>query len=146
MREIYHLRFPGKLLFITILSFFFSLKLFANWNISGSMLHLFFAIFILLIFLLLSKPLIIWQRVEIEDGYIIIFKRFFKPIKIKISESLYQIVINGEAIRSFRFRYSKNYYVQVSPIVYKNGNEMSKTVTNYMDKHKIVVEVVGSKV
>jgi hypothetical protein len=98
-----------------------------------------------LIFIACSKPLIEWKRIEIENGYIIIFKRFFKPLKIKISESLYQVIIKDENIRSFRFRYGK-YYTQVSPIIYENGDEMTKTVTDYMNKHKISVEVITQRI
>jgi hypothetical protein len=145
MKEIYHPYFLRKLILITITSGFFSLKLFSSWGSSGSLVHLFFAISLLLIFIACSKPLIEWKRIEIENGYIIIFKRFFKPLKIKISESLYQVIIKDENIRSFRFRYGK-YYTQVSPIIYENGDEMTKTVTDYMNKHKISVEVVTQRI
>jgi len=124
---------------------FFSLKLFSIWRSSGSLVHLSFAILFLLVFIACSKPLIEWKRIEIENGCIVIFKRFFKPLKIKISESLYQVVIKGENIRSFRFRYGK-YYTQVSPIIYKNGDEMTKTVTGYMSKNKMSVEVVTARI
>ena len=145
MKEIYHPHFPGKLILIIITSWFFSLKLFSSWESSGSFVHLFFAILLLSVFIACSKPLIEWKRVEIENGYIIIFKRFFKPLKIKISESLYQVVIKDEIIRSFRFKYGK-YYTQVSPIIYRNGDEMTKTVTDYMNKHKISVEFVTRRI
>ena len=145
MKEIYHPNFPGKLILITITSCFFSLKLFSSWESSGSLVHQFFAILFLLVFIACCKPLIEWKRVEIENGYIIIIKRFHKPLKIKISESLYQVIIKDENIRSFRFRYGK-YCTQVSPIIYKNGDEMTKTVTDYMNKHKISVDVVTQRI
>jgi len=147
MKEIYHPTFPGKLILIMITSWLFSLKLFPIWQSSGSFAHLFFATLFLLVFIACSKPLIEWKRIEIENGYIVIYKRFFKPLKIKISESLYQVVIKGENVRSFRFRYGK-YYTQVSPIIYKNGDEMTKTVTGYMikNKNKMSVEVVTERI
>ena len=145
MKEIYHPKFPGKLILITITSCFFSLKLFSSWGSSGSLVHQFFTILFLVVFIACCKPLIEWERVEIENGYIIIFKRFYKPLKIKISESLYQVNIKDENIRSFRFRYGK-YYTQVSPIIYKNGDEMTKTVTDYMNKHKISVDLVTQRI
>ena len=106
------------------------------------MIHFFFASLLLLIFIICSKPLIEWKRIEIENGYIIIFKKFFKPLKIKISESLYQIIVNDKNIRSFRFRQGK-YYTQISPVIYKNGDEMIKTVIDCIKKDKLNVEIVN---
>ena len=103
MKEIYHQHFPLKLFIIAIMSFFFSLILFSLWGSSESLVHLFLANLFLLIFIVCSKPLIEWRRIEIENGYIIIFKRFFRPLKIKISESLYQVVMHDDNIRSFVF-------------------------------------------
>jgi len=104
-------------------------------------MHLVFAILFLLVFIACSKPLIEWKRIEIENGYITIFKRFFKPLKIKISESLYQIVIQDDKIRSFRFKYGE-YQTQISPVVYKNGNEMTETIVDFIKKHEIIVDAV----
>ncbi len=144
MKKIYHPYFPAKLILITITSLFFSLKFFHSWKISDSLAHLILAILLLLIFIACSKPLIEWKRIEIKNGYIIIFIRFFKPLKIKISESLYQVVKINQTVRSFRFRYGSN-YTQVSPIIYKDGDEMTKIITKYMDEHKISVEVIQKK-
>ena len=141
MNEIYQQRFPKKLILIAITSFIISLKLFSMWGNSDSLIHLFFANLFLLIFIVCLKPLVEWRRIEIENGYIIIFKRFFKPLKIKISESLYQVVMYDKNILSFRFRYGK-YYTQVSPTIYKNGDSLTKTLTDYMDTHKLRIEIV----
>lgn len=47
---------------------------------------------------------------------------FFKPIKVNISKSLYQVVVRDEEIQSFRFRVGEN-RTQVSPLVYKDGDK-----------------------
>jgi len=49
--------------------------------------------------------------------------------------------MNDKIIRSFHFRGGK-YEVQVSPIIYKNEYQMAKTVTDYIKKHKIIVNIV----
>jgi len=141
MKKIYHPHFPGTIILIAIISWFISLQLFFSWKSLGSLMHLVFAILFLLVFIACSKPLIEWKRIEIENGYITIFKRFFKPLKIKISESLYQIVIQDDKIRSFRFKYGE-YQTQISPVVYKNGDEMTETIVDFIKKHKIIVDAV----
>ena len=142
MKEIYYQKFPWTLIIIAITSCIFSLKLFSISGSSDSLVHLFLANLFLLICIACSKPLIEWRRIEIESGYIIIFKRFFRPLKINIAESLYQIVMRDENIRSFRFRYGR-YYTQVSPMIYQNGDKMAKTLTDYLSKHNIRIEVVA---
>ena len=141
MNEIYQQRFPKKLILIVITSFIVSLKLFSMWGNSDSLIHLFFANLFLLIVIVCLKPLVEWRRIEIENGYIVIFKRFFKPLKIEISESLYQVVMYDKNILSFRFRYGK-YYTQVSPAIYQNGDRLTKTLTDYMDTHKLRIEIL----
>ena len=126
MNEIYQQRFPKKLILIVITSFIVSLKLFSMWGNSDSLIHLFFANLFLLFVIVCLKPLVEWIRIEIENGYIVIFKRFFKPLKIEISESLYQVVMYDKNILSFHFRYGK-YYTQVSPTIYQNGDRLTKT-------------------
>lgn len=145
MKEIYHPHFPGTIVLMMITSCLLSLKSFSSWESSGSFLYLFFAILLLLVFIICSKPLLEWKKIEIENGYIIIFKRFFKPLEIKISESLYQVVLIDKTICSFRFRYGK-YYTQISPSIYKNGDKLTKTITDHMEKHKIIVEVVTQRI
>jgi hypothetical protein len=145
MKEIYYQCFPGKLIFFTITTCFLSWGLFSIWKNSGSWLYLIFANLLLLVSIICTKPLIEWRRIEIENGHIIIFKRFFKPLKINISDSLYEVVIKDKDIRSFRFRCG-NYFTQVSPILYKNGDEMAKTILDYIDKYKINVEVVTARI
>ncbi len=106
---------------------------------------LIFADLFLLFSIICTKPLIEWRRIEIENGYIVIFKRFYNSLKINILESVHEVVIKDKDIRSFRFRYGNN-YIQVSPVIYKNGDEMAKTIIDYIDKYNIVVEVVTPRI
>lgn len=135
MKEIYHPYFPGTIVLIAIASCLFSLKFFSIWESSGSFVYQFFAILLLLVFVICSKPLIEWKRIEIKNGYIVIYKRFFKPLEIEISESLYQVVLKDKAIRSFCFRYGK-YYTQISPAIYKNGENLTETITAHIKNIK----------
>ncbi len=142
MKKTYHPKFPMTIFLVMITSWFFSLKLFSNWKISGSTIYLVFAIFFLLVFMIFSKPLLEWKRIEIENGYISVFKRFYKPLRINIAESLYQVVVMDDYIRSFHFKCGKYYRTQISPVIYKNGDEMTKTLSNYILKHNIDVDVI----
>jgi hypothetical protein len=51
-------------------------------------------------------------------------------------------VLKNEDIRSFRFRVN-NKNIQISPVTYKEGTEMTKKSVAYMKKRKIVVEFVS---
>ena len=142
MKKVYDLYIPNKFIFIMITSLLISLKLFSSWSNSRSSIYMIFAIFFLLIFTIGLKPIIILKRIEIENGYLSIVKRFYKPLKINIAESLYQVVITDNIILYFRFRRGEYHHVQISPAIYKNGDEMTKTLSEYIKKHNIDVDVV----
>ena len=137
---------PRQMLTVMIIisiSCFLSIWLISIWQASGNWVVLPAVIFFAIIFLVFARPLIEWRKIVIEDGCIIVFKRFCNPLKFNISDSLYQIVLKDEDIRSFRFRVN-NKYVQISPVGYKKGTEMTEEITSYMKKHKITVEVVSN--
>ncbi|MCD4819606.1 MAG: hypothetical protein K8S23_13035 [Candidatus Cloacimonetes bacterium] len=141
MKKIYKQHFPVMAIIIAILSYFLFFKFSISWKSSGSTFHFLFAILSLLVIIVFSKPLIECRRVGIEDGYIIIYRRFFKNIRLKISESLYQIVIKDEIIQHFRFRNGKAYF-QISPSIFKNGDEMIENIKDCMKRNKITVEII----
>lgn len=60
---------------------------------------------------------------------------------MNISDSLYQIVADNDNIRSYRFQHGK-YSVQISPIIYKNGQKLSGKIVDHMKRKKLIVEVV----
>jgi hypothetical protein len=114
---------------------------FVKYSETGSILYMILTTIFLLIFIIFVKPVIIWRSIEIDGDFITVHKFFCKPIKMNISDSLYQVVANKEGIRSYRFRYGK-YYVQISPTVYRNGQELSERIIDHMKRKKLVVEVV----
>ena len=144
MQKTYHPHPPQMfiVMLIILISCFLSIWLISKWQASGSWVVLLQLIFFVIIFLASSRPLIEWRKIVIEDGWIIISKRFCNPFKFNISDSLYQIVLKDEDIRSFRFRIN-NKYVQISPGGYNKGTEMTKEIISYMKKHKMTVEVVS---
>jgi len=105
------------------------------------LVHLLLENFFLLVSIACSKPLVEWRRIEIDDERIVIYKRFFRPLVIDISDSLYQVIMRNEDIRSFRFRYGE-YYTQVSPMIYRNGNGLSMKLKDHIRKHELCIEVV----
>ena len=138
---------PQKMLIVMIIisiSCFLSIWLISKWQASGNWVILSPTIFLVIIFLACSRPLIEWRKIAIKDGCIIIFKRFYNPLKFNISDSLYQIVLKDEDIRSFRFRVN-NKIVQISPGAYKKGTEMTEQIISYMKKRKMTVEVVSTE-
>ena len=138
--EVYHQSIPLVVAIVAIASGAASYVYYSNYSETGSVAHLVLANIFLLVTIILSKPVIEWRRIKIDNEFITIFKMFFKPIKINISESLYQIVMDKDDIRSFRFRVGK-YYTQVSPAIYKNGNRLSKRLKDHIAQNKLFVKV-----
>lgn len=144
MQKTYYPHQPNIWFLIIMISIscFLSVWLFSKWQASGNWLFLPPVVFFVIIFIAIAKPLIEWRQIAIEDGCITVSKRFCKPSKFDISDSLYQIVLKNEDIRSFRFRVN-NKNIQISPVTYKEGTEMTEKIVAYMKKHKIIAEVVS---
>ncbi len=141
VKEIYHQKFPWILIIIALVVSITSFKYYSNYGVSSSLIDLVLANVSLFVAIMCSKPLVEWRRIEIDNEHIIIFKRFFKPLVINITESLYQVIIYNEDIHSFRFRYGK-YYTQVSPIIYRNGNKLSKILERHIENHNLRIDIV----
>jgi hypothetical protein len=92
--------------------------------------------------MIFCKPLIEWKRIEIDNGYLVVFKRFYKPLRVNIVESLYQIIVKDEYIHAFRLRCGEYHHTKITPAIYKNGDEMAKTLSEYILEHKIIVDVM----
>ena len=138
--EIFHQSIPWVVLVIIFASGFASYAFYSNYSESDSVAHLVWANIFLLVTIIFLKPIVEWRRIAIDDESITIFKMFLKPIKLDISESLYQVVMNKEDIRSFRFRVG-TYYTQVSPAIYRNGNRLSKRLYNHITQNRLNVEI-----
>lgn len=139
--NVYHQRFPLHIYLILIASMYAIYSFYTKYSQTDSIYYMILTSLFLLIFIIFIKPVITWRSIEIDDSFITVHKLFCKPIKMKISDSLYQVVYNNDDIRSYRFRHGK-YYVQISPIIYRNGQELSKIIIDHMKRKKLVVEVV----
>ncbi len=141
MEKIYYQLFSGRIVFTSILSGFFGIMLLFYWKNTGSVSYLFFAILPLLVFIVFARPVIESRRIGIENEYIIIYKRFLKPLRLNISESLFQIVIKDEIIQHFRFR-NGIFDIQISPSIFKDGDEMIKAIETCLKRDKKNVEII----
>ena len=142
MKEIYHQKVPWMVVVIIMVSSIACYKFYVNYWNSNSLVDLVLANFFLLITVICMKPIIEWRRIEIDDEYIIIYKSFFKPLRINISESLYQVKIHNQDTHSFRFRCGE-YYTQVSPVVYRNGLILSNRLTDHIKRHNLNIDFVS---
>jgi hypothetical protein len=140
--EVYHQSIPFVVVIVTIASVVASYVNYSNYSETGSAFHLILANVFLLVAIIFLKPVIEWRRVAIDDDCLTIYKLFFKPIRINISQSLYQVTMNNDDIRSYRFRAGKH-YTQISPEIYKNGNRLSKRLKDHIAQKKLIVEVMN---
>ena len=110
---------------------------------TGSWYYLLLAAVPLVIFIGCAKPLLENRSITIRDGTIIIHQRFCKPLKLKLSKDLYQIVIKDDNVRSFRFQ-SGHKNIQFSLMAYRDGNELSESILEQIKQEGIVVEMVSA--
>jgi len=108
-------------------------------QLSDSMVDLMLANAFLLVAIVFGKPISECRRIEIDNECITIYKLFFRPLRINISQSLYQVVMNKSEIRPYRFRLG-NQYTQVSPKVYKNRQGLSKRLKKHISRHRLFIE------
>ena len=139
--EVFQQSIPLTAMIITISSGLACYVFYSSYSETGSLTQLSLANLFLLVTIILLKPITEWRSIKIDHEFITIFKLFYKPIKINISESLFQVVIQQGEIRSFRFKEGEN-YTQISPIIYKNGNRLSKRLKDHITRNKLVIEVV----
>ncbi|MEA1973446.1 MAG: hypothetical protein U9N34_09165 [Candidatus Cloacimonadota bacterium] len=109
---------------------------------SGSWFYLLLAVIPLLIFIACARPLFENRRITVGEGTVTIHDRFCKPKEMKITD-LYQIVMKDDTVRSFRFRCGRK-HVQISPMAYQDGDELSEAILERIKEKKIIVEVIGA--
>jgi hypothetical protein len=100
--EVYHQSIPLVVTIAATASVLSSYFYFSSYGETGSVAHLVLANIFLLVTIIFLKPFIEWRRIAINNGVIMIYKLFFKPIRINISESLYQVVMKNGDMRSYR--------------------------------------------
>jgi hypothetical protein len=142
MKEIYHQKIPWVVVAIIIMSTITCYKFYVDYWSSSSLIDLVMANIFLLVTIVCIKPIIEWRRIEIDDEDIVIYKSFYKPLRISISESLYQVVTHNKDTRSFRFKHGE-LYAQISPAVYRNAMDLSNRLTDHIKKHNLHIDIVS---
>jgi uncharacterized membrane protein YhiD involved in acid resistance len=135
---------PRKMIGVIIVMFIslvIAVWLILKWQSYENAIALIASILFALIFLACVRPVIEWRRIRIEDGHVVLQKRFSKPLRFKISDSIYKVVLKGDRVRSFRFR-TNNRYVQISPLAYTDEKELAEKILYHINKSKVAVEVV----
>ncbi|MCJ7602815.1 MAG: hypothetical protein MUO63_15125 [Desulfobulbaceae bacterium] len=126
-----------------IVSCLVSIQLLTAWRESGTWYFPFLAVFSIVVLIACARPLIENRKITVGEGYVVILQRFCKPVRLDISENLFQIVVKDDAIRSLRFKSGKK-FIQISPMGYKDGNEISEKILSDLKKNRIVVEMISS--
>jgi len=142
-KNVYRQSIPLVVLIVAISSTIATYVFYTNYSESGSIVQLILANIFLLITIILLNPIVEWRRIEIDSDFITIHKLFFKPIRINISQSLYQVVMNNGDILSYRFRVGSNNYTQISPQVYANGQELSDRLKSHIARNNLIIDVVN---
>jgi len=142
MKEIYHQKVPWVIVVMLISSSIACYRLYVSYWNSNAFVHFILANFFLLVTIVFMKPIITWRRIEIDDDDIVLFMNFYKPKRFDISESLFQVVIHTQDVYSFRFKHGV-YYTQISPMIYRNGINLSKRLTDHIKKHDLQVNILS---
>ncbi|BBO85784.1 hypothetical protein DSCO28_63500 [Desulfosarcina ovata subsp. sediminis] len=87
-----------------------------------------------------SYPFIIWRTIIVDDGFITIYKRFYKPIRINIKKSIEQIYIEKNNMDLIVFKIHGN-YIHISPRNYTRGDELSKYIAAYVKKKSVYINI-----
>lgn len=126
---------------VSTLSFFLTIYFFKNWQDSGTFIYLFICCLALLVCVFFINPVLLNQKVRIENDQIVISYRIKRTLNLKISESLYEIVMRSNNQMSFRFKTGK-YRAQISPVSYHNGDELLEHLIGVIKNKKLIVNVV----
>ena len=126
---------------VLLMSFFLTVSFFIAWRIYDSPWCLWIFLVTVFISIAFLRPVISKRRLCIEKGNITFLHRIGSPLTVNIAESLYEVVVRGDEIRSFRFKAEKR-RIQVSPEGYKDGDNLLKEIKDVIRKNKITVRVI----
>ncbi len=139
MKKIYYPKNPFFVAYLMILFACCGFTLLSKWNSSGSFIALLLALMFWALVIIFSKPLLEYTRVEIDDDKLRVYKNFHKTKEVYIPDSLYQV--DGDITPVFRFHYGNNFF-QISPLLYRDGDELNEVLMKCIKKHKIIVDMV----
>jgi hypothetical protein len=128
---------------ISTVFIFFGLTIFSSiaWFRSESPWYLWLFLVSIFVFMALLRPVIEKRKVCIRNGNIIVLHRIGKPLNVNIAKCLYEIVVEGEDIKNFRFRTERR-RIQVSPQGYIDGDELMKEIKDVIKREKITARIV----
>lgn len=114
---------------------------FIAWFRADSPWYLWFFLVSIFIFVAFLRPVIEKRKVYIRNGNIIVLHRIGKPLTVNIAKCLYEIVVEGEDIKNFRFRTERR-RIQVSPQGYVDGDELMTEIKDVIKREKITARIV----
>ena len=110
------------------------------WSTRGSWIYLAIAFILFITTIGYGQNLLFLQHVVIgEDKTITIRYWFGKGYTEEISKALYEILTKDAKIRSYRFNIQGNLY-QVSPFVYKDGDDLVSILASFTKNKNINVK------
>ncbi|MDM8517765.1 hypothetical protein QUF76_16335 [Desulfobacterales bacterium HSG16] len=141
MKQKYYPKVPPFILVSLVGSFTLSATMYHWWKASESLIVLLLAIVFLGFFMLCLNPIIIWRTVVIEKDSLTVFRRFYKPLIVNITDSIYQIYLKNNKVRLFLFKIGEG-YLHVAPENYTKSNELTEQIMAYTKKQHRSVGVI----
>ena len=141
MKQIHTTKPPVFVIIGLIVSFALCVEMYLWWRDSETWVALLFGFFFFLIFMVFANPLIAWRTITVEDKMLTIFKRFYRPVKVNISDSLFQINMQNNKVHSCRFKVD-NQYFQIVPAHYTKCDELTDSIMTYVKKKKVSINVI----
>ena len=141
MKQIHTTKPPVFVIIGLIISFALCVEMYLWWRDSETWVALLLVFFFFLIFIVFANPLIAWRTITVEDKMLTVFKRFYRPVKVNISDSLFQINMQNNKVHSFRFRVGDRYF-QIVPAHYTKRDELSDSIMTYVKKKKVSIKVI----
>jgi hypothetical protein len=121
------------------LSAFFFIKLLTT----ASLWYLLFLILPFLFFLLSINILVLNQRVILQGHTLTILRRTKKPLTANVADALFQITMRMGDMYKFRFFFDNGQRVaDITPSVYKNGDQLLKQLTAIIEQENIDVDII----
>jgi len=125
-----------------VVSFSLSVLFLVLFLMSTSLWYLVFLVLPLLYFLSMLYTIFLNQRLILHGNNITILRRMYKPLTDNMADCLYKIIVRNGTMFSLRFRFRNGLrVVQISPSVYKNGDQLLQHLTAIIDQENIVVDI-----
>lgn len=138
MKQIHTTKPPVFVIIGLIISSALCVKMYFWWRDSETWVAFVLVFFFFLIFMVFANPLITWRTITVEDKILTVFKRFYRPVKVYIPDSLFQINMQNNKVHSFSFRVDDQYF-QIVPSHYTKCDELSDNIMTYVKKKNVSI-------